>query len=104
MRSTNAHEVHRNLGINVKEPSRIFTVHTLDYKPVGALDAHAAARYLGMKDGRCMDSLPIPRVDLAKPGASRPRWVWRVEDLDAFLSSRVVQPGHYSPWSSRRAG
>jgi hypothetical protein len=66
---------------------------------VGAFDAHAAARYLGMKDGRYMDDLPIPRVDLAKPGAKRPRWVWRKVDLDVFLASRVVQPGHPSRWS-----
>jgi hypothetical protein len=67
----------------------------------GALDAHAAARHLGMKDGRYMDELPIPRVDLAKPGAARPRWVWRVVDLDAHLASRLVQPGYPSPWSGR---
>lgn len=67
----------------------------------GALDAHAAARYLGMKDGRYMDELPIPRVDLAKPGAVRPRWVWRLADLDAHLASRIVQPGYPSPWSGR---
>jgi hypothetical protein len=66
---------------------------------IAALDAHAAAQYLGMKDGRYMDALPIPRVDVAKPGASRPRWVWRIADLDAFLASRVVPPGHHSPWS-----
>jgi hypothetical protein len=66
---------------------------------VAAFDAHAAARYLGMKDGRYMDDLPIPRVDLAKPGAKRPRWVWRKEDLETFLASRVVKPGHPSPWS-----
>lgn len=65
----------------------------------GALGAHEAARYLGMKDGRFLDGLPIPRVDLAKPGASRPRWVWRVRDLDAYLESRLVLPGHPSPWS-----
>jgi hypothetical protein len=66
---------------------------------VGALDAHSAARYLGMKDGRYMDDLPIPKVDLAKPGAARPRWAWRLADLEAFLASRVVQPGFPSPWS-----
>jgi len=71
------------------------------FAPVGALAAHAAARYIGMKDGRFMDELPIARVDLARPGAARPRWVWRVADLDAFLAARVVEPGHPSPWSGR---
>jgi len=65
----------------------------------GALNAHAAAQYLGFRDGRVMDELPIRRVDLAKPGALRPRWAWRVVDLDAFLASRVVEPGFPSPWS-----
>ena len=65
----------------------------------GALGAHEAARYLGLKNGRYMDDLPIRRVDLAKLGAKRPRWVWRVADLDAYLASRVVEPGYASPFS-----
>src|SRR5215471_4502587 len=36
----------------------------------GALNAHDAAHYLGFRDGRVMDELPIRRVDLAKPGAA----------------------------------
>jgi hypothetical protein len=45
-----------------------------------------------------LDTAPVPRCDIRKPGALRPVWVWRVSDLDAFLASRVVQPGAVSPF------
>lgn len=45
-----------------------------------------------------MDDAPIPRVDIRKPGRTKPMWRWRVADLDAFLAARVVQPGMPSPF------
>lgn len=66
----------------------------------GALSARDAVRYLGLRDPRWLDDAPIPWVDLRKPGASRPVKVWRREDLDAFLASRVVPPGHPSPFGA----
>lgn len=65
---------------------------------VAALDAEAAAHYLGMKDGRWMDDAPIPWVDLRKPGSTKPLRRWRIMDLDAFLARRLVQPGQASPF------
>lgn len=65
---------------------------------VGALNAERAAQYLGYENGRSMDEAPIPWVDLRKPGGKRPVKRWRVVDLDAFLESRLVQPGFPSPF------
>lgn len=65
-----------------------------------ALDAEAAARYLGFDDKRWLDDAPIARVDVRKPGARRPLWRWRRRDLDRFLHARLVAPGTFSPFSS----
>jgi hypothetical protein len=55
----------------------------------------AAARYMGSDPG-WLDDAPIPRVDLRLPGARRPAWGWRVEDMDRYLAARVVEPGQRS--------
>lgn len=39
---------------------------------------------------------PIPRVDIRKPGSSKPAWRWRVVDLERFLRDRLVEPGQFS--------
>ena len=62
-----------------------------------ALDRHTAAEYLGVSVSWLV-AAPVPRVDLRLPGATRPVWRWRCSDLDAYLASRVVPPGHPSPF------
>lgn len=64
----------------------------------GAMPAKLAAAYLGGFNPRWRDDAPIPRSDSRKPGASRPLWVWRKIDPDAFLEQRLVAPGRASPW------
>lgn len=62
-----------------------------------ALAMPEASVYLGLERGsRWLDTAPIPWVDMRKPGAARPLKRWRRVDLDAFLASRVVRPGHAS--------
>lgn len=63
----------------------------------GAFRQKAAEKYLGLGEDY-LDDAPIPRCDLRKPGAKRPVWVWRKVDLDAYLESRLVPPGHPSPF------
>ena len=61
-----------------------------------------ASAYLGLEPGsRWLDDAPVPRVDMRKPGASRPVWRWRKVDLDEFLASRVVRPGEPNPQDLR---
>lgn len=62
-----------------------------------ALDRQAAAEYLGVSVSWLV-AAPVPRADLRLPGATRPVWRWRRADLDAYLASRVVAPGHPSPF------
>jgi hypothetical protein len=62
-----------------------------------ALKIREAAAYIGYSV-REMPALPVPRCDIRKPGGKRPVWRWRVQDLDTFLESRLVQPGHASPF------
>jgi len=42
--------------------------------------------------------LPIPWVDMRKPGGKRPVKRWRKVDLDTFMESRLILPGHASPF------
>jgi hypothetical protein len=58
-----------------------------------ALSLEEGSRWL--LDPRC----PVPRVDMRLPGAGKPLWRWRVEDLQAWLATRVVPPGHPSPFA-----
>jgi hypothetical protein len=51
-----------------------------------------------MGEGWLDDPSPLPRSDIRKPGAQRPVWVWAVEDLEAFIRSRRVEPGMPSPF------
>lgn len=67
----------------------------------GAFDADGSARYLGFTgehSDRWMDDAPIARCDIRKPGSSRPIWRWRKVDLDAYLESRLIPPGHPNPF------
>jgi hypothetical protein len=66
---------------------------------VGALDQEQASIYLGLGPGsRWLDGAPIRWIDMRRPGARQPLRRWLVKDLDAFLESRRVQPGHPSPF------
>jgi hypothetical protein len=51
-----------------------------------------AARYLGLSRRHMQDRADIPRVDVSAPGAARPAWRYRVEDLARFAAARVVAP------------
>jgi len=62
---------------------------------VAALRLRDAAKYVSYSV-REFPYLPIPRCDTRKAGGKRPVWRWRRSDLDAFLESRTVQPGHRS--------
>lgn len=64
-----------------------------------ALRQRAAEAYLGLGEDFLDEPCPVPRCDLRKPGSKRPVWVFRVQDLDAFLEGRLVQPGMPSPWA-----
>lgn len=64
----------------------------------GAFQLEEAAQYLGMSASWLEEAGMIPRCDIRKPGAKRPTWVWRKADLDAFLESRLIQPGQRSPF------
>lgn len=64
----------------------------------GAMTRPVAAAYLGGFNPRWLDDAPIPKCDIRKPGASKPVWVWRKVDLDAFLEQRLVPVGTSSPW------
>ena len=59
----------------------------------GALRTTNAASYIGV-ERKQLAKLPIPRADVSSVGSSRPTWVYRVVDLDAFLESRLVKPGY----------
>lgn len=56
-----------------------------------------AAAQIGMGED-WMEDAPIPRSDIRKPGAQRPVWVWYHKDLEEFVVSRRVLPGHESPF------
>ena len=62
-----------------------------------ALTQRQAEAYLGVGEDY-LDDAPIPRVDLRKPGRTKPMWRWRRVDLDAHLAARLVQPGMPSPF------
>lgn len=62
-----------------------------------AFKQDAAASYIDVERS-WLDDAPIPRVDMRKPGASKPTWRWRRVDLDAWLESRLVPPGKASPF------
>jgi hypothetical protein len=69
-----------------------------------ALTRSEASIYLGFKahsNWLLRSNCPVPRCDVREPGAGRAVWVWRVVDLDAFLTSRLVRPGETNPqkWS-----
>lgn len=52
-----------------------------------------ACRLLGVSP-RQLPELPIKKYDVAKVGCQRPSWRWRRGDLEAWLESRLVLPGH----------
>jgi hypothetical protein len=63
-----------------------------------ALTQREASVYLGLEPGsRWLDDAPLPRVDMRKPGASKPVWRWLQDDLDAFLELRRFEPGKTNP-------
>jgi len=65
----------------------------------GALDLEQASLYLGLEQSsRWLIDAPVPWIDMRKPGATKPLRRWLVKDLDAFLESRRVKPGHPSPF------
>lgn len=66
--------------------------------PAAAMPLRSAAHYLGVSPRWLEAASHIPRCDVRRPGAKRPAWRWRRVDLDAFLASRVVEPGRASPW------
>jgi len=64
-----------------------------------ALDLEQASVYLGLeKTSRWLINAPVPWIDMRRPGSAQPLRRWLVKDLDAFLESRRVQPGHPSPF------
>jgi hypothetical protein len=71
--------------------------HALDR---GGLPLDEASYYLGLEKGSrwlTQSDCPVPKCDIRKPGSSKPAWVWRRGDLDAFLERRVIQPGQPNP-------
>lgn len=62
------------------------------------LSQKEAAAYIGMRV-RWLDTAPIEWMDFRKPGALRAVKRWSREALDDFLESRLVQPGHASPFA-----
>jgi hypothetical protein len=50
-----------------------------------------AASYLGVSP-RWLEQAPIPKVNLARPGAKRAMPRYRKRDLDAYAAERVVSP------------
>lgn len=71
-----------------------------------ALDQRGASVAIGLEEtSRWLteQNCPIPRVDMRKPGATRPVWRWRVRDLERFLLERLVDPGKDSPLASNSA-
>jgi len=54
-----------------------------------AIDLEPESRWLTEPD------CPIPRVDMRKPGAGKPSWRWRVQDLETFLQERLIHPGEF---------
>lgn len=66
----------------------------------GAFRLESASLYLDLEEGSrwlLEPDCPIPRCDIRKPGSAKPMWRWRKVDLDAFLASRLVQPGGVNP-------
>ena len=57
---------------------------------VGLLTVAQAAAYLGLSPRHLQDRADIPRVDVSAPGAARPAWRYRVQDLEQFAARRVV--------------
>lgn len=66
----------------------------------GAFKLRDASLYIGLEESSewlLEADCPVPRCDIRRPGAQRPRWCWRKATLDAFLESREVKPGQPNP-------
>lgn len=59
---------------------------------VGLLTIKQAAAYLRLSPRHLQDRADIPRVNVSAPGAGKPAWRYRVEDLEQFAASRNVNP------------
>lgn len=69
-----------------------------------ALRIRAASEALGLgpdSDWLLDADCPVPKCDVRKPGARRPKWVWDYDDLKDFVKSRKVMPGHPNPQDVR---
>lgn len=55
-----------------------------------------AAAYLSVSL-RFMADLPLPRVDVRRPGTKRAVWRYNRTDLDTWIAARTTKPGHDSP-------
>lgn len=66
----------------------------------GALDLHAANKYLGLAEKSTWllePGCPVAHCDLRRPGAGRPLWRWRRATLEEFLRRREIRPGEPNP-------
>ena len=53
------------------------------------LKRQEAASYLGVSLRWLEGNPDIPKIDLARPGSSRPMWRYKTSDLDTWLAAKA---------------